>query len=310
MYIYADVILVVNFIMNSIILAGTAYATGISFRWHRLFLAALAGGIYVLLGVFPELKLLYGVPGKLAASVVLILAAFGRRPVKTTIILVGAFFIVSFVLGGATLGWLYFIQSESPYWSGNIVQVSWKTLTAGSAVTVILLLFFAKRMLGNMFRRKTLYHAKIEYDGRCEEIVGIMDTGNGLYSLLGRKPVVLLAWQSALKLVGSQVAAYLTANNSEVWLAKLDECKDSAWLARVEIIPCQSVGGKSMLLGFRPDSITVMTEDGSAYTSEVLIGLYDGVFGNGSDCQALLHPALITSLNTTKEAGICALPGR
>lgn len=310
MYIYADVVLVVNFIMNSIILAVTAYAAGISFRWYRLFLAALAGGMYVLLGIFPELKILYGTAGKLIVSVALILAAFGRRPVKITIMLVGVFFIVSFALGGATLGWLYFIQSESPYWSGSNIQISWKTLAVGSAVAVTLLVFLARRMLSSMFRRKTFYRAKIEYDGRCEELVGMMDTGNGLYSLLGRKPVVLLAWQSALNLVGSQVASYLTANSSEVWLARLDECKDSVWLARVEIIPCQSVGGKSMLLGFRPDSITVMTEEGVACTSEVLIGLYDGVFGNGSDCQALLHPALITSFNTTKEAGVCALPGR
>lgn len=310
MYIYADMVLLVNCIMNSVILVLTAHAAAISFSWKRVFLTAFLGGVYSLAGIYSEMALLYTIPGKLLASVALVLLAFGYKSIKTTLILIGIFFIVSFVLGGATLGWLYFIQTEAPQKAGNIINLSGVNLAVGCIITVMLLLIIVKRMLSRMNQRQTFYKARIEYNGQSKEITGMLDTGNCLYSPIGRKPVVLLCWQLAIHLLGSEVALYLTSNDPKLWLENLTECKDLEWLARVEVIPCQSVGGKNLLLGFRPDSISVMTEDGTACTTEVLIGLYDGVFAGNSDCHALLHPALITGANITKEAGICALPGQ
>ncbi|WP_425060784.1 Sporulation sigma-E factor-processing peptidase [Sporomusa carbonis] len=310
MYVYADVIILINFIMNSIILALTAYAAGISIRWKRLLTAALAGGIYALAGIMPQLAVLYGISGKFFVSVALILLAFGRKPIKTILILVGIFFVVSFILGGAVLGWLYFAQTGTPYMSGNVGGLSWINLAAGSIMAIIIVTLVARRMFSRMYRRQILYQAKFEYEGRYSEVTGMLDTGNGLYSLLGRRPVVLLAQQAAVCLLSPQAADFLNQNSPDTWLANLDKCPDTAWLARVEVLPYQAVGSRSMLLCFRPDSITVMTEYGPVKTANVLIGIYDGVFTNGGNCQALLHPALITGVNTTKEAGTCVLPGQ
>lgn len=310
MTIYADVVLLINFIMNSIILVVTAYAAGISFCWKRLLMAAVAGGVYTLVGIFPEMAMLYSIPGKLLASVVIILLAFGYKSVKMTVILTGIFFIVSFILGGAVLGWLYFIQTAAPDRASNSIKLSWEDLAVGSVIAIVLIMLVVKRLLARMYRHKTYYQTRIEYAGQLQEITGMLDTGNGLYSLLGRKPVVLLSLQSTIQLLGSQVAAFLTTNQPDSWVANLDKCQDSAWLARVEIIPCQSIGGCNLLLGFRPDSITVMHKEESFYTSEVLIGIYAGTFATNSDCQALLHPALITEINIIKEENTCKLPGQ
>lgn len=310
MIIYADVVLLINFIMNSIILVLTAYAAGISFSWKRLLVTAAAGGVYVLAGIFPVMAAFYSIPGKLIASVVMTVAAFGYKSVRLTIVLTGIFFIVSFVLGGALVGWLYFVQNEAPYGANKTIKLSLENLMVGSIIAIILVIFVVRRLLARMYRHKTLYQTRIEYDGRYQEITGMMDTGNGLYSLLGGKPVVLLNLQVAIRLLGSQVAKFLSDNRPDAWLTELDKCQDSVWLARVEIIPCRSVGGNNMLLGFRPDSITVMGKDGSAYTSEVLVGICDSVFADNSDCQALLHPALMNGINITKEASTCKLPGQ
>ncbi|WP_325529532.1 sigma-E processing peptidase SpoIIGA [Sporomusa sp.] len=310
MYIYADMVLLINFIMNSVILVLTAYASGVSFRWRRILPAALMGGVYSLVGIFPEMAVLYTIPGKLLASLMIILLAFGRKTLKITLILVATFFIISFILGGAVLGWLYFAQAEAPHAVNQIISLSWGNLAIGSAIAVVLILLIVKQMLGRMYRRQTFYQAKIEYDGRYVEVTGMLDTGNGLFSLLGRKPVVLLDHQASLLLLSSQAREYLTTNSPDAWLTNLDQCLDATWLSRIEIIPYQSVGSRSVLLGFRPDSITIMTEYGPAQTANVLIGIYSGVLSGGSDCQALLHPALITGVNMTEEAGICALPGR
>lgn len=185
MSIYADVVLVINFIMNSILLVLTAYAGGISFRWNRLLITAAAGGIYTLAGIFPAMAVLYSIPGKLIASVVMIVLAFGYRSAKITVILTGIFFIVSFILGGALLGWLYFVQSQMPYGVSNSIKPSFGDLLLGSVIAIGLISLVIRQLLARMNRSRTLYQAKITYDGRCREITGMMDTGNGLYSLLG-----------------------------------------------------------------------------------------------------------------------------
>lgn len=311
MSVYADVVLAINFIMNSTILVLTAYLAGFPIRWRRILPTAVIGSIYALGGVFPEISLLYTIAGKLAASVAIVVLAFGWRTVKITLLTTGIFFVVSFILGGALVGWLYFVQMEAPYKADHMVWLSWNNLLIGSVIAIILILFIVKRMLANLNRRKALYRARIDYAGRCQEITGLLDTGNALYSLWGRKPVVLLAYRSALELLGPQAADFLSSHSSDTWLDNLDTCQDRAWLSRVEIIPCQSVAGRNMLLGFRPDSITVLCENGAAATTaELIIGIYDGVFLAGSDCQALLHPALMAGINITKEAGTCALPGQ
>lgn len=305
MSIYGDVVLLINFIMNSAILAITAYVAGIAFNWKRLFLAAAAGGIYALGGVFPAAAVWYSIPGKLLAAVAVIVLAFSYQSIKLTLTLTGIFFVVSFILGGASLGWLYFMQTATVASMAIQDKPCWYELLAGSSCGIVLVLLVVKRLLARMQRCKTYYQARIEYAGRLQEITGMLDTGNGLYSPLGHKPVVLMAFQPALQLLGAQAAAFLTANQPDAWLANLDTCEDSAWLARVEIIPCQSVGGCKLLLGFRPDSITVTGKEGVFYTAEVLVGIYQGAFGGGNDCQVLLHPALLTGINNTKEEHTC-----
>lgn len=310
MSIYADVVLFINFVMNTVILVLTAYAAGISFKWKRILVTAIVGGVYTLAGVFPNMAILYSIPGKLVASALIIVLAFGYRSTKITVTLIGIFFIVSFTLGGALLGWLYFIQTEAPFLkAGHIITLSWQNLVMGSVVAIILIRVIYKKVLTKMYRKTTYYQAVIEYAGSSQAVTGMLDTGNGLFSLLGRKPVVLLTLQPALQVLSAEAADFLTSNPPDTWLMKLEQCKDSAWLARVEVIPCRSVGGRDMLLGFRPDMITVMTEEGSVNTAEVLIGIYAGEF-NSRDCQALLHPALLTGLNMRKEAGTCKLPGQ
>ncbi|WP_371371330.1 sigma-E processing peptidase SpoIIGA [Sporomusa aerivorans] len=310
MYVYADVVLLINFIMNSIVLFLTAHATCTGFRWQRLLLAAFCGGLYALGEIIPKIALVYSAPGKLAASVIIIFVAFGYRSVKTMLMLVGTFYVVSFVLGGAAIGWLYFIQNEASYRPGSILASSWSSLAISSAIAVILIIFIARRLIHKLSRRQTFYQTKIEYDGRWVTITGMLDTGNSLYSMIGKKPVVLLAWQAALPLVGPAVSEYLTRYKPEGWLANLDNCRDTSWLARVEVIPCQSVGGRNMLLGFRPDSIVLITPAGAIHTTEVLIGLYSDIFNCDTDYQALLHPALTARANSTEGANICALPGQ
>lgn len=124
MYVYADVVLLVNLIMNSLIIWLTAWAAGIRYCWWRITLAALAGGLYSLAGIYQELHLLYTPFAKLLISILLIIFSFGWQSLRRLVLLVGLFYIVSFLLGGAVVGWLFFFSRNVVKWLANSMAPS------------------------------------------------------------------------------------------------------------------------------------------------------------------------------------------
>ncbi|BBB93253.1 MAG TPA: sigma-E processing peptidase SpoIIGA [Methylomusa anaerophila] len=313
MYVYADVVITINFVMNSIILLLTAYGAGISFRWQRIFFAAMVSSIYSLGSIWKEVLFFYTAPAKLVASLVIIIIAFGKKPVKVLCVLWCAFFLVSFILGGAVIGWLYFLQtsalsvlSESKSIVTEFGSLSWQHLAVGGSMGIGLITLLVKQLLARIYRKQTLYQVTVNYNGMETNINGLVDTGNSLFSVSGHNPVVLASYQSILGILSHSVASFLQNHDPDTWISEIYTCEDEAWLSRIEPVPYVSVGKCSMLLGFRPDKISIATENGIISTSKVVIGIYAGTFSKDIECDALLHPALINRMNSEKGEDICA----
>lgn len=297
MYVYVDILFVVNLIMNSIILLLTAWVARVPYVRWRLVLASLAGSVYVIAGVLPQLNFIYTVPGKFIASVIIVSLAFKYKSLGMQALLVIVFYIISFVLGGAVVGWLFFLESGKLFIDvkelGQYGKISWEVLTGGSLLCATMLYLVIRIILKRMLCQRTLYQAEVIYNNKSVVLNAMLDTGNGLYTIIGRKPVVLVNQLTLEKILNECVADYLRKNSPEEWFEKLEACNDENWLSRVQIIPYQSVGSSSMLLGFRPDCIKVKTDKGNIETSDVVLGIYHGALSNNGMYEALLHPAVV-----------------
>lgn len=298
MYIYVDIVLIINIIMNSIILLLTAWTMRVGYKTWRLLAAASAGALYVLAGLLFQAPLLFEPLFKVLVSFLIIVIAFGRRPLRILLLLVGIFFIVSFMLGGAVLGWLFFWQS------GNLMQViarfkaglnviSWRYLAGGGAFGAILIGVMLRNIVRRLICFKTVYKARVQYGGRAVEFKGMLDTGNSLYTPIGRRPVVLVNQAAIEAILDERVRNYLRSNPPDSWLVNLEKCDSPDWLDRVQVIPCRAVSGSGMLLGFRPDSIEVTNENEVVKTTDVVLGIYGGMLSSEGLYEALLHPAVI-----------------
>lgn len=309
MNVYVDVLLLVNIVMNSIILLLTAWAAGISYKVWRILVAAGLGGVYVVSGVWPQLMYFHSAPFKLLISLLLVLLAFGARSIRINLLLVGIFYIVSFIMGGAVVGWLYFWQNSS-YLQSNYMKlttISLDSLVKGTVVGVLLVLVVMRRILSRMSRTLNFYQITIDYGDRQVELVSLLDTGNCLYTVLGRKPVVLVERSKIEVLLSESVVSYLNLYEADVWLTNLDKCQDRNWLERVQIIPYKAVAHNNMLLGFRPDKLTVKTENGrSIISTEVVIAIYNGNLSSDGTYAALLHPLVVNNIVSNEEVGVCA----
>jgi stage II sporulation protein GA (sporulation sigma-E factor processing peptidase) len=66
------------------------------------------------------------------------------------------------------------------------------------------------------------------------------------------------------------------------------------------------VGGGGLLLGFRPDTLTVITSTGSITADDAVVGVHEGALSAAGTYAALLHPAVLRTIDNKEEAGICA----
>lgn len=308
MYVYADALMLFNFIINSVIFLLTAWAVGISRPWWRICLGALLGSVYSLVEVFPEMNLFY-MPGmKIVVSVFLILVVFGRSSASKTLLLVSIFYLVSFLLGGAVIGWLFFAQEGFSVVPGmeSKFKPAWYDIAAGILVGAVILILLFKRLLSRADQRRSLYTALIDYDGRQQKFVALLDTGNSLHSTVGSRPVMLVDCAVIVKLVSPEVQDFLLSHHSEDWLTDLTCCGDQAWLDRVEVIPYRGVGMTDILLGFRPDNMIVFTPNGIIETTDVVVAIYNGTLSPTGRYSALLNGAIFRNFQFKKGASKCA----
>src|SRR5690349_3640451 len=123
MYVYADVVFIINVMMNSAILLLTAWTTGIKYKLWRILLAASIGSLYVLVSIIPGMLIVHHIIFKILMSLILILLAFGIKPKRLILLIMAFFYMIAFILGGAVAGWLYFSQSSNYFGSFDIIQI-------------------------------------------------------------------------------------------------------------------------------------------------------------------------------------------
>jgi len=308
MYVYADVVFFVNIIMNGIILLLTAWITSVTYKVWRILLAATIGSFYVLVGIAPGFMSVNHMLFKFIMPLILIIVAFGIKPGRLLVFLMASFYIVAFILGGAVVGWLYFWQTTT--FSGSLIvfpaTLSWIHLLLGTSIGISLMIIVVRRMLPLMTRRHNLYQVRLEYEGRTVELTGMLDTGNGLYTVIGRKPAILVNRYALEPILSEQVVAFLRNNTSEMWLTNLDKCVDLAWLSRIQIIPYHAIGSRSMLLAFRPDRFMISGKVGFIDASDMVIGIYSGTFSGDGAYAVLLHPQIMNELSKKEGVSICA----
>jgi len=308
MYIYADVFLALNIILNSAILVLTAWTAGMVLNNWRVLAAAVLGSVYAFGEVTTLAGVLYTPLAKFLASLIIVWTAFPIKSFRSLTIAVACFYFVSLLLGGAVIGWLFFLQPADYWRTGEIAwaSVSWKHLAAGGTIAFLLAVFAFRRLTISMLRRQMFFRMAISYNGHRVELVSKLDTGNDLYTALERRPVILVCRQALTPLLSEEVNNYLKTTDPASWLANLDKCRDAPWLSRIQVIPYRGVGSSNILLGFRPDDLKVLTKTGWIGAGVAVVGIYSASIASDDSYQALLHPAVVQCINANEEAGICA----
>lgn len=185
MEIYLDVVIVLNFLVDLLLLMGTNRLAGFSQNAKRAALAAAIGGGYAAVCLVPKFAFLGGIVGRLSCLALMAFVAFGRGKgaVRRGIL----FIFLSMALGGIALG----------LGNGGFGAI----VLGALGVAILCVLGFCGRVGQEKYAQ-----VDIRLSNRRLRLTALLDTGNTLRDPVSGTPVLVVDAASAAQLLDLSAA--------------------------------------------------------------------------------------------------------
>ena len=262
MKIYLDIFFLVNAGMNFVILLAESFFGQRNVRIPRLVLASVLGAVAAcLMIVFSVHRIMpLFVFGYLIVSIVLIRLAFGKTTLGTMIRNLFLYYAVAFLLAGLL------VQLQKVFH----LPLTGITLLAVMVVVLLLLRWMLPKLRQRQEQAGSYYRVRLYYEGRRVEGNALLDTGNGLYDPISRRPVMLgeVSFLQRLWRQGEKPV--------------------------MRIIPFHSIGKESGLLhAFQAESVEVEKDGHWERISKPWVAVCDKYVSVDGEYEVILHPDML-----------------
>lgn len=295
-YVYADVILVENLIMNYLILWSTARLTRYSYSKAKLALASVLGAVYAVLSYFPQYSYLYSFFMKILFSLLIIIVAYTPAYFHLLLKLTGIFYIVSFVFGGAAFGLFYFINGLTLTSNGIsfIKDFPAKILAAAIIIASITIKYSWDYVQHRIKRERLIIRVELCFDKRQLSLDALVDTGNSLKDPITNAPVMITDYSMIKELLPEDIQTIFEKSGENDLNAIAEIMSISKWATRFRLIPFKSLGRENgMLVGFKPDAVTIFDNDRKIQLNNIVIAIYRKNLSTDREYSALIHPEML-----------------
>ncbi|MCL2571348.1 MAG: sigma-E processing peptidase SpoIIGA [Defluviitaleaceae bacterium] len=299
MTLYADLLFLVNFIMNGFVL----WIVAKIMRQRRKFRWLIAGAfvmalLYTLLLIIEPLRFL-----NIALASVVILAAgvmvgFYPNGIKHFLRLMLTAYGITFAVGG--LGMALFYLTDLPYAIHYIAAdfdsfraaVSWQLVLTGAVISYFLIKLTMRLIEHQTIKRQMLMNIMVSMNEKYIFFDALVDTGHSLKEPLSQSPVIVAEFEQVQEFLPEGLRG-LFSSGQESNLASILDGQDESFHQRIRMIPFSSIGKASgMLIGFRPDKVMVGTETSR---QDVVIGIYNDRLTPDGRYQGLVSPEILVA---------------
>lgn len=277
--VYADVLFLINFIINIILLKITSLFMKDNPSVLRLSLASALGSVYAVFMFFPKISFLYVFPFKLAFSIIMLKIISPKAKIIKIIKYTSVFYMVSFTFAGILLSLIYFgsfSKSLSPSVHNGIFyfDISLTKLLASALICYALL-----SIGGAVYKKNKIMGIRsltISLSGRICEMSALSDTGNLLRDPISKAPVIVAEKKHIAYLFPDGVPDIENSNTGNI---------------KIRLIPFSSLGkSDGMLTGFVPDEVCI---DGKK-TKNVIVAISPSTLSEGDEYNALFNPNILS----------------
>ena len=191
MKIYVDLVIILNFIFDLILLMSVNYILRRNVNIGRLLLGSLVGS-FTLLILFIKMNNLIMLLFKVLVSIFIIIVSFGFKDIKYTMKNITYFYLVSMLMGGG----IEFLGNQFSYSNNGLVFNNTGLKISYSVVLIIGIFIFFKHIkmfkelknnYGNYFKCKLFFNKDV-----IIELNAFLDTGNKLKDPYSDKSIILV----------------------------------------------------------------------------------------------------------------------
>ena len=256
--IYVDTLFLLNAAVDYLLLLASARLAGEPLARLRFLLGAVLGGLYAVAIFLPGLSFLARPPCRLAAAVLMVLAAFwkSRRLLRQVVI----FLALSCAFGGGVLaigllGGRGLTLSNGVLYSGMDLKIV--LLSAAGCYGALTLLF--QRTGRHTAASGELRPVRLTLGERQVSLIALVDTGNTLTDPATGRPVLVAEADCVEELLPPGIRpSPADLRDPAGTLERLED----PWRRRFRLLPYRSVGvDRGLLLAVRVDQVQVGEED-------------------------------------------------
>ena len=269
MVIYADVLIVLNILVDYFLLKLTARIVYKNPGLLRLLAGSVLGGVFSLYIFFPKQHFLLEMLIRIAMSLAITLSVFGFGSLKKLLKHTGVFFVVTFGFAGAMMGLWYIFEPSGMAVNNSVVyfNISPAILIGLSAVFYVIVSVM-KYLLGKNSVTARECKISVTLGERSAQTNALIDTGNSISDSMGMSEVIIADKRFAMRLFGE-------ANGEEM-------------TARYRVVPCNTVSGTTLLEGYRCDKAYIRCNNSVTEINRPIVAISKTPLDK--ECEAIINP--------------------
>ncbi len=274
MVIYADILLVVNWWIDFLLLLGVRRLMALGTRGWRLAIGAFVGALFSLILLLPPMSMWLSLSLKLLAAGLMVLLAFGwhnrRQYIKALCLLFG----ISAGMSGLCSALYHFSAPRNLYVDNGIIYYAvspW--LLIGLTVLCYALMALFEYIVRRRAPSQLNFIVHVHKGVRFVSLKCLYDSGNHLSEPFSNRPVLVAE--------RGMIQQLLSVPESIDALPP-----DGMW----RVVPFESIGGEGLLPAFLPDCLDVITPQGKRTIGSCYVAVCDRI-GHG-DYNGLIGSAL------------------
>lgn len=263
MAVYLDLLALINFAFNFVLLAASGWLGLEQFNLGRYAASALAGTVFWFIFFFSPQYILINWLCRAAGGLAMAWIAWRPAGFKGLFTRCFTVLVVGQLVGGGIYSLLYCLEGDI---LGRPGGVSLGLAAAGGGLGLAVAAWWAGRIHRSRHLASHLGQVTVTWGERTVSFSALLDSGNTLRHPLNSWPVVLLERRAAARLLEEDLLSWLESPLAE---------PPSRVETRVALIPFVTLGGQGLLGALRPDRLTVALAGRSRELTQVYIALED-----------------------------------
>jgi stage II sporulation protein GA (sporulation sigma-E factor processing peptidase) len=233
---------------------------------------------------------------KILFSILIIIIAYTPSNFQLLLKLTGIFYIVSFIFGGAAFGLFYFINGLNLTSNGIsfIRDFPLKILAVAVIVAYFTVKYSWDYIQHRIKRERLIVRVEMVFDKKQLCMDALVDTGNALKDPITNALVMITDYSILKELLPDEIQKIFEQSGENDLNAIAEIMSISKWAARFRVIPFKSLGRENgLLVGFRPDGITIFDSERKIQLNNVIIAIYRKNLSKDGEYSALIHPEML-----------------